>query len=85
MTRFVVLAQIQAPRDPAWQGWQEHSEQEAHSAEAAIKAAYMKSSDQVLAMVAVPARSWRPQTIRTETVKRVVLGAAGEDTPKDAA
>lgn len=80
MTKFVVLARQRSPRDEGWLGWLTHSEQEAHNAEAAIRAAYMKDSEGVLEMVAIPARSWKPQPIRTETSTRVVLGST-EQTP----
>jgi hypothetical protein len=61
-------------------GWSEHGTEEAHNAEVAVRSNYLKNvadSSQVLAMVAVPARSWKPTPIRTETVTRVVLGDDG--------
>lgn len=69
MTRFQILAKTESA------GWTERGTEEAHNAEAAVKASYMKnSSGGVTKMVAVPARSWKPQTIRTETTQRVILG-----------
>jgi len=81
VTKFQVLAKrkTETAFDP---GWNEHSEQEAHNADAAIRAAYMKSSDRVLAMVAIPARSWKPTPIRIETVTKVVLGDTLNDERK---
>jgi hypothetical protein len=71
MTKFQILARF----DDEDKGWFERGIEEAHNAEAAVKASYMKNSKgRILAMVAVPARSWKPTPIRTETVTKVVLG-----------
>jgi hypothetical protein len=78
VTRFQVLAQLK----DRGSGWHPYSVEEAHSVEKAIKLAYMKRPEEVLAMVAVPERSWKPQTIRTETQTRVVLG--GAEKPQEA-
>lgn len=75
MTRFVIL------RAGKGTGWYEAGLQEAPNAEAAVKAAYLKKPDaETVAMVAVPARSWKPTSIRTETVQKVVLGGQPEPT-----
>lgn len=69
MTRFQILAKTESG------GWTERGTEEAYNAEAAVKASYMKnSSGGVTQMVAVPARSWRPTQIRTETQTKVILG-----------
>jgi hypothetical protein len=77
VTRFQILATFRGEN-----GWHERGQEEAHSAEQAVKASYMKDSEGVLAMVAVPLRSWRPQAIRTETVRKILLGGEAEPVEK---
>lgn len=74
MTKFKILF-----RDGSGY-WNEHDEREAHTAEQAVKASYLKKPDgAIVEMVAIPMRSWKPTPIRTETVQKVVLG--GDDEP----
>lgn len=61
------------------EGWKTNGIEEAHNAEAAVKASYLKRPDPaILEMVAVPGRSWKPTKIRTETVTKIVLGEQPE-------
>jgi hypothetical protein len=70
VTRYQLLCRLNG--NGGWQIWRV---EEAHSAEAAISKAYLRESKQaIVAAVAVPAKSWKPQAIRTETVTKVHLG-----------
>jgi hypothetical protein len=79
MTKYVVLVKKQAGF------FEEFAVEEAGNAEQAARTAYMKNTpdSQVVAIVAVPERSWKPTPVRTETVSRVVLGEAPD--PPEAA
>lgn len=69
MTKFQILCRTNK------HGWATNGAEMAHNAEAAVKASYMKRPDpEILEMVAIPFRSWKPTPIRTETVTKVVLG-----------
>jgi hypothetical protein len=84
MTKFKLLVQKNHAGGTMPEAWHEWREEEASGAAAAIRKAYMRGDTQdVLAVVAVPARSWKPTPVRTETVSRVVLGEAPE--PPEAA
>jgi hypothetical protein len=73
VTRFQILARNDE------HNWNEAQVVEAHSAEAAIRNWYMRHTpENVLAVVAVPERSWKPQQVRVETTKRVVVGEVSE-------
>lgn len=79
MTLFKLLVQTKGGSNPPTPEhmWKEWHTIEAHSASAAIRNAYLKApAEDVLAVVAVPERSWKPTAIRTETTTRVVLGDA---------
>lgn len=71
MTDYIVLARN---NDGCWI---EGPAVEAQSAEAAIRAA-LDGSASSKAYVAVPARSWKPLTVKVETVQRVHVGAESE-------
>lgn len=73
MTNFVVLYRS-ADDDHA--GWRERGNVEAHNAEAAVRASFLKNpAGGITSMVAVPERSWRPVAIRTEKQPdKLILG-----------
>lgn len=81
MTKFQILA---TSADPG--PWTPYGVVEAHSAKQAMTNWYMRHTPpDVVAVVAVPVRSWNPQKIRTETQTKVVLGEpAPVETPGDA-
>jgi hypothetical protein len=63
--------------------WLERDIVEASSAEAAMRNWYMRQTPQeVVAIVAVPARSWKPMPVKVETRQRIVLG--GAEKPQEA-
>lgn len=74
MTKFIVLTKADGGC------WTETGHEDAYSAQQAAKTAYLKNPKNVVAIVAVPERSWRPTPIRVEQVTKVVLG----DEPKAA-
>ena len=61
--------------------WTELTPVVTHSAREAVQKAYMKQPHDCVAIVAVPARSWKPTPIRTETTTRVVLGDEPQPEP----
>jgi hypothetical protein len=78
VTRFQIL--YKDADKPDW--WIERGTEDAHSAKAAVRQAYLKKPSSIAVMVAVPARSWKPTPIRTETVTKVVLGERPPPTEK---
>jgi hypothetical protein len=67
-TTYIVLLRATRPDDVPGSAkfvWCEHDTVEASSAESAIRKAIAGTSGGLF--VAVPARSWRPVTVRTET------------------
>ena len=72
MTSYVVLSQ--GGRDGDAELWRELDTVSARSASEAVHKVYMAKPHDCAAIVAVPARSWKPTPIRTETTTRVVLG-----------
>jgi hypothetical protein len=71
-TTYIVLRRDEDGGGIAVDRWQTDATVEASSAEAAIRKAMPKDG----LYVAVPARSWRPVTVRTETTTTIRL-----DTP----
>jgi hypothetical protein len=71
VTSFVLLT-----RQDSSKQWTEAGILEAHSAAQAMRDGYLRlpNKSNVVAVVAVPVRSFRPTPIRTETVTKVVLG-----------
>ena len=77
MTKFQILGRVESGY------YHEEGIEEANSAAAAIKKAYLRApGSEYVAMVAVPVRSWKPTEIRMETTQRVVLGLAPDDLRK---
>ena len=77
MTSYVVLTL----NDQAQ--WKELATVDAHSSKEALHKAYMAEPHDCRSIVAVPARSWQPQKIRTETKTRVVLESPASTTGRD--
>ena len=71
MTTFQLLCKRKG--DDGWREWREEA---AHNAKTAIQNAYMREpSSDVIAAVAVPARSWNPQQIQAvPQPPKLVLG-----------
>jgi hypothetical protein len=77
-TTYIVLHRISHPQDApgAIERWEASATVEASSAEAAIRKGAAAPPDEVLnphVYVAVPKRSWKPVTVRTETTTTLKL------------
>lgn len=68
-SEYVILEREAVPTD---QGWREFARETAHSAETAIRNALEGNTDGGT-FVAIPARSWRPITVRALTVTTLKL------------
>jgi hypothetical protein len=80
VTSYLVLTRN---KDHDGAEWTERDIVEASSEEAAKRNWYMRHTPQeVVAIVAVPARSWKPQPVRVESKPRIVLG--GPEKPQEA-
>ena len=84
MTRFQLLAKYEESPENRNQGWLELIVEDAHNGDDAIKKAYLAKPDgKIVAVVAVPLRSWKPKVIRAENVIKVQFGD-GPAAPEEA-
>jgi len=73
MTKFKLLIRKDSDEAGVWREWHE---EEANGPKAAMRAAYMRHPDgEIVAIVAPPVRSWKPEPIRTEKVPdKLIIG-----------